>query len=68
MCWILSRVTIIGNDKADVVAKHVENMEIELNFKILHTDLKSQINRFIKQKWQRLSNNAPITTNQASTW
>lgn len=59
MYWIPSHVGITGNDKADSAVKHVENMEINLNFKIPYKDLKGKINRFIKQKWQCWNDSVP---------
>ena len=51
ICWIPSHIGIHGNNEADKTAKSALEFEI-VKFKILSTDFKHFIKRYIRSLWQ----------------
>ena len=54
-CWLPSHIGIAGNEEADQAAKDALLLEV-LPFKVLFSDFKPLINRFIHDVWQRFWN------------
>ena len=50
-CWLPSHVGIRGNEKADKAAKSVLSLQPS-NLKLLYTDFKPAINKYLLNKWQ----------------
>ena len=56
-CWTLSHIGVRGNERADLAAKLLLDLTHDKS-RILYTDLKPTINKFLHKKWyQRWSNN-----------
>ena len=49
--WVPSHIGIRGNTQADAAAK-VARLFPDVGFKVSHSDLKQQINSFMKSRWQ----------------
>ena len=51
--WIPSHCGIIGNDKADLAAKHATaNPEINVSFKLNKSEIKSDLKKHFSHEWQ----------------
>lgn len=51
--WIPSYIGVEGNNKAKIAAKSALNMDVDPRTKILYTDFKKVINKYIKKECQR---------------
>ena len=51
LCWLPSHTGIKGNEKADIAAKSTLLLPPS-NFKLLYTDFKPIINKYLFNKWQ----------------
>ena len=57
-CLVPSHTGISGNDQVDKAARSTINLTTEKKFKILYTDFKMKINKYIlHQRQQRWNNN-----------
>ena len=58
LAWKPSHVGIKGNEKVDILAKQALDLDIT-PLKIPYTDLKRNINMYIREKWQTLWDEFP---------
>ena len=56
ICWVPSHTGISGNDQADKAARSTLNIINEKKFKLLYTDFKMKINKYILQQRQQCWN------------
>ena len=57
--WVPSHVGIKGNEKVDHLAREALDRNISFLVKIPHTDIKVEVNKYIKKQWQQLWDTFP---------
>lgn len=50
ICWITSPIGIKGGDRTDSAAKSSLEMTVDEKFKVIYTEMKPKINKYIKKK------------------